>query len=70
VVRLKRECQGNPAKLAGSGGRLPAALARVSDHLVGLNFKEDPDYAFLRRCLDDLVAEVSMCQNDVTRGLM
>lgn len=57
VVRLKRECLADPSKLASSMP-LPAALARASNHLAGLSFEADPDYARLRQCLDDLAAEV------------
>lgn len=59
VVRLKRDCMEDPSKLSSSMP-LPAALARISNHLTQLNFEADPDYALLRQCLDDLISQVSM----------
>lgn len=59
-VRVKRECMAMPARLAGEGPPLPAPLVHISEHLAGLDFGSDPDYALLRGCLDSLAA----CQEE------
>jgi len=60
AVRVKRECMAMPARLAGEGPPLPAPLVHISEHLAGLDFGSDPDYALLRGCLDSLAA----CQEE------